>query len=152
MIGLTLLSGGSSMPKESNKTGLKILIVDDDPICRLFLEKILGKPNVLILTADNGNKAVEICSMHTDIDLILMDIQMPVMDGIEATQEIRKFNSEVIIIAQTAYGLQDRKKAFKAGFNEYMLKPIVKSKLLDIIATYFDNYTTINPNMLNKSK
>jgi len=63
---------------------------------------------------------------------------MPVMDGYEATRRIREFNKEVVIIAQTAYGLAgDREKAISAGCNDYISKPIKKEKLLALILTYF---------------
>jgi CheY-like chemotaxis protein len=69
-----------------------------------------------------------------------MDIKMPVMDGYEASQKIRKFNKEVVIIAQTAYGLNgDREKSLDAGFNDYIRKPVNKTELESLIQKYFHN-------------
>jgi CheY-like chemotaxis protein len=70
-----------------------------------------------------------------------MDIQMPEMDGMEATQKIREFNKDVIIIAQTAYGFAaDREKVLKAGCNDYISKPIKKEELFSLIEKYFKNH------------
>ena len=97
--------------------------------------KTFGKE---ILKARTGVEAVEVCHNNPDIDLILMDIRMPEMSGYEATRQIRKFNKEVIIIAQTAYGLSgDREKAIEAGCNDYIAKPINKDELLSLIQKYF---------------
>ena len=72
--------------------------------------------------------------------MILMDIKMPVMDGYEATHQIRQFNKEVIIIAQTAYAFSgDREKAIEAGCNDYISKPIKKAELMALIQKYFNN-------------
>ena len=91
-----------------------------------------------ILKAKSGNEAVEICRNNPDIDLILMDIQMPLMDGYEATRYIRQFNKKAIIIAQTAYSLStDREKAIEVGCNDYIAKPINKDELLGLIQKYF---------------
>ncbi len=72
-----------------------------------------------------GYKAIDVCRTNPDIDLMLMDIKMPEMDGYEATRQIRQFNKDVIIIAQTAYGLtNDREKAIEKGCNDYISKPL----------------------------
>jgi CheY-like chemotaxis protein len=69
-----------------------------------------------------------------------MDIKMPIMDGYEASQKIRQFNKEVVIIAQTAYGLNgDREKSLDAGFNDYLIKPVNKTELELLIHKYFHN-------------
>ncbi len=91
-----------------------------------------------ILKAKNGFEAVEVCRNNPDTDLILMDIQMPVMNGHEATRQIRQFNKDVFIIAQTAFGLSgEREKAIEAGCNDYIKKPINKAELLSLIQKYF---------------
>jgi len=93
-----------------------------------------------ILKVRTGVEAVEICRDHPDIDLILMDVQMPEMSGYEATRQIRKFNNRVIIIAQTAYGLSgDREKAIESGCNDYIAKPVYKAELIELIQKYFRN-------------
>ena len=104
---------------------IKVLIVEDDETSEALLSVAINKYCSEILTAETGNKAVEACRNHNDIDLILMDIKMPDLDGHEATRQIREFNKDVIIIAQTAFGLAgDRDKALKAGCNEYISKPV----------------------------
>ena len=91
-----------------------------------------------ILKARTGFEAVEVCRNNPDTDLILMDIQMPDLNGLEATQQIRQFNNDVVIIAQTAFGLSgDREKAIAAGCNDYIAKPIKKDELLSLIQKYF---------------
>lgn len=124
-----------SMP-QINK--LKILIVDDDKISALLLSLTVNKFSKEILKATTGIEAVEVCRVHPDIDLILMDIQMPFMNGHEASRQIRQFNKEVIIIAQTAFGLSvDKEKAIEAGCTNYISKPINKNELHSLIQKYF---------------
>lgn len=130
------------VPLEKNDTGkkLKILIVEDDEISELLIDnyiKIFGKE---ILKAKNGIEAVEVCRNNPDIDLILMDIRMPGMSGYEATKQIREFNKDVVIIAQTAYGmLGEREKALNVGCNDYIAKPVIKYTLHELIQKYFGN-------------
>ena len=115
-------------------SGLKILIVEDEEFADLHLSIILKNIAKEILHAKTGTEAVEICQNNPDLDLILMDVKMPIMDGYEATKEIRKFNKDVLIIAQTAYALLgDREKALKAGCDDYISKPIVEIDLLNRI-------------------
>lgn len=116
------------------KNTYKILIVDDDEISGIFLETVLESIASEILNAETGQEAIEQCRKHPDIDLILMDIKMPGISGLDATREIRTFNQDVIIIAQTAYALADDKEnSLKAGCNDYISKPINKDEMLDKI-------------------
>ncbi len=113
---------------------LKILIAEDDETSGQLLSIILDKYGKEIIHVHSGTEAVEACRNNSDINLILMDIQMPDLNGYKATQQIRKFNKEVVIIAQTAYGLAgDREKAMKAGCNDYISKPIQKDELKSLI-------------------
>ena len=117
---------------------LKILIAEDDEVSEMLIDIIVKRFGKEILKAGTGAEAVEICRKYPDIDLILMDIQMPKIGGYEATRQIRKFNKEVIIIAQTAFGLSgDRQKAIAAGCNDYISKPISKAELIALIQKYF---------------
>lgn len=117
---------------------LKTLIVEDDEVSRLLITTYVKKVSDTILVAKTGQDAVHVLKNHPDIDLVLMDIQLPVMDGFEATRQIRQFNEEVIIIAQTASGLsEDKEKTMGVGCNEYMLKPIKRSTLLALVQKYF---------------
>lgn len=121
---------------------LKILIVEDEKISELYLATILEKFKKEILYARTGAEALEHCRMNTDIDLVLMDIRMPDMDGYEATRRIREFNKDVIIIAQTAFAEPgDREKALETGCDDYITKPINKKKLYTIINKTFAELT-----------
>ena len=131
----------NAVPAEYNEVGirkLKVLIVEDDEISFSLLTKMLQKISYENLHAITGVEAIEICRKNADIDLVLMDIRMPGMDGNEATRQIRQFNSDVIIIAQTAYGYsRDMEKAKEAGCNDYIPKPINQILLKELIKKYF---------------
>ena len=117
---------------------LKILIAEDDEVSEMLIKIVIENFAKEILTVKSGLEAIEICRHHTDIDLILMDIQLPRMSGYEATRQIREFNKDVVILAQTAFGLSgDREKAIEAGCNDYVTKPINNQKLLALIQQYF---------------
>jgi len=129
----------SAEHKESQIINLKILIVEDDEISYSLLSKTLQKISKEVLHAITGVEAVEICRNNPDIDLVLMDIRMPKMDGNEATHQIRQFNKDVIIIAQTAYAFTgDSEKAIEAGCNDYISKPINKTLLNELIKKYIN--------------
>ncbi len=113
---------------------LKILIVEDDEISYSLLSRVIQKIGKEVLHAITGVEAVEACRNNPDLDLVLMDIRMPQMNGLEATQKIRQFNKDIIIIAQTAYGFSsDCEKALEAGCNDYITKPINNTLLYDLI-------------------
>ena len=118
---------------------LKILIADDDESSAMLLTEIVKNYCNKVLYADTGVEAVKVCHCNHDIDLILMDIQMPVMDGYEATKLIRLFNKDIVIIAQTAFVLpSDRVKATEAGCNDYISKPFNQALLLGLIKKHFN--------------
>jgi len=124
----------SETKTENIITDLKILIAEDDGTSDTYLTIITEEYGKEILHVKTGIEAVEACKLHPNIDLILMDIKMPEMNGLDATREIRKFNKEVIIIAQTAHAFDiDQDKSFKAGCNDYISKPIKKEALMEII-------------------
>jgi CheY-like chemotaxis protein len=112
----------------SNVCRLKILAAEDDKISRRLISAIV-KENSKI-TSGQGIEAVDICRNNPDIDLILMDMQMPGLNGYEATQQIREFNKTVIIIAQSAFGLSDdREKSIAAGC-DYISNPLTNQNYL----------------------
>jgi two-component system, cell cycle response regulator DivK len=114
-----------------------ILVVEDNHHNFRLLEVALRKTNVAIHWAKNGIEAIEFCRNNNNIDLILMDIQMPVMDGYETTQVIRSFRSDLPILAQTSYSMSgDREKSIEAGCTDYISKPIIITDLLDLINKY----------------
>jgi len=109
-----------------------ILVAEDDDTSYALLQVYLKKENYPLLRAVNGKQTIEMYKENPGISLILMDLKMPIMDGYEATREIRKINSEVPIIAQTAYALSgDSKKAMDAGCDDYVTKPINKEEMLE---------------------
>lgn len=113
-------------------SGKTILIVEDDLSSRLYLNKILEKTGADILNAGDGKEAVDLAKKHPGINIILMDIQLPVIDGYGAAQKIREFRSDVIIVAQTAYSLLgDREKIIASGFDDYIVKPIFPKQLIE---------------------
>ena len=119
---------------------LKILIAEDDEPSELLIQLEVEKYSKEILKAHSGIEAIELCRNHPDIDLILMDIQMPIINGFDATKKIREFNKKVVIIAQTAFGLTgDKEKALEAGCSGYMSKPINGIILKGIIEEKFKN-------------
>lgn len=131
-------SGFSSEPYNEIRK-LKILIAEDEEISQMLIDNYIKNFGKEILKARTGQEAVEISRANPDIDLILMDIRMPYMDGYEATKQIRTFNKDVIIIAQTAYGLTgDREKAIKSGCNDYIAKPIKRKSLQALIQKCFE--------------
>lgn len=135
-VGIT--NGTANGEMEVQVKNLKILIVEDDETSDLLISIMLTDISREILHAKSGLEAIELCRNNPNTDLILMDIKMPVMGGYEATQQIRQFNKDVIVIAQTAYGLTgDREKALEAGCNEHLSKPIIKDELMSLIQQYF---------------
>jgi signal transduction histidine kinase/CheY-like chemotaxis protein len=117
---------------------LKILIVEDDEISKLLMTIAVKKFAKEILKVSTGFDAIETCRNNPDIDLVMMDINMPEMDGYEATGKIRKFNKDLIVIAQTANGLStDRDNAINAGCTDYISKPVNIMALTELIEKYF---------------
>jgi len=129
----------SDVAGDNQIKNLKILIAEDDKTARIVLAKMVGMFGKEILYAKTGVEAVVACKNNPDIDLILMDIQMPEMDGYEATRQIRQFNKEVIIIIQTAYDILDEnEKEKEIGHNDYIRKPINYTLLKELIKKWFN--------------
>jgi len=123
---------------ENKINNLKVLIVEDDAISKLLITIAVKPYSDDILKVSTGYEAVEACRNNPDIDLVMMDINMPEMGGYEATKQIRKFNKELVIIAQTANGMQsDHDNAIAAGCTDYISKPINISSLSKLIQKYF---------------
>lgn len=113
---------------------LTILVAEDDEHSYQLLEKYLSNSNSKILHAKDGKEALEIFKNHQDIDLILLDIKMPEINGFDVAQAIRKENSTVKIIAQTAYAqLQDKEKALQSGCDDFIAKPYRKKDIISLI-------------------
>ncbi|MCX6162548.1 MAG: response regulator, partial [Ignavibacteriae bacterium] len=113
---------------------LKILIVEDDVPSEKLLTKAVDMFDKEVSVVRTGLEAVEACRNNPDIDLVLMDIKIPEMNGYEAARQIRQFNKDVIIIVQTAEALTSgSEEAIEAGCNDYISKPIIKDELLAMI-------------------
>lgn len=115
----------------------KILIAEDEETNFLFIEAILEDTKANLLWAKSGTEVLKLYNENKDIQLILMDIKMPEMDGLTATKKIRELNEHVPIIAQTAYAMsEDKNKCLKAGCTDYLTKPINHRLLLSTIDKY----------------
>ena len=113
---------------------LKILIAEDDETSEMLIRMSISMFCNDIFIARTGIEAIEICRNNPDIDLVLMDIKMPEMDGYTAIRNIRQFNKDVLIIAQSAFALSgDRERAFEAGCDEYISKPFNKAALTVLV-------------------
>lgn len=115
-----------------------VLVADDIDMNYYLIKEILSPTNAKILWAKDGKEAVDLCLKHDNIDLVLMDINMPVMNGYEATQKIKEHKSNLLIIGQTAYAQDnDYQKCINAGFDNYISKPIRIEDLLSTINKAF---------------
>jgi len=118
----------------SNKT---ILIAEDIHTNFILLEAILRDTHAKLIWAKNGIEAVAKCLDHENIDLVLMDIQMPEKNGIEATKEIRKFKKDLPIVAQTAFAMEyATHNIMKAGCTHIITKPIIPDLVIKTLANY----------------
>lgn len=119
-----------------NKT---ILIAEDEESNYKFLEMLLSNKGINLLRAENGFEAIEICKGNNNIDLILMDVKMPGMNGLEATAKIKQTRPKLPIIIQTAYAMQnDEKESLEAGCDDYITKPIKKEKLISLLEKWMN--------------
>ncbi len=118
----------------SDKT---VLIAEDVNDNFLFLKTYLRKTKINVLWAKDGQEAIDMVNKEDHIDIVLMDIRMPNVDGYEATAEIKKSKPKMPVIAQTAYALNsDYQKVFDSGCDDYITKPILGSSLLDKMAVF----------------
>jgi CheY-like chemotaxis protein len=123
-------------------SGKKILIVEDDLITYKLFTIVLRNTGVQIFHAEDGQQAITYCREEQDFDLILMDIQLPVMDGYTATREIKTICPWVPVIAQTAYALESEEyRCRKAGCSEYLAKPFRKEDLFALLDKYLSAHT-----------
>lgn len=114
-----------------------ILIVEDDEISLEFLTELLSPSKVKIITAQDGVSAIDCCKEDPAIDLILMDVRLPRLNGREAMLEIKKFRPNLPIIAQTAFAMSgDKEKYLESGFDGYISKPIIMDEILTIISSF----------------
>ena len=123
---------GNTMENVNNIYGITVLVAEDDRTNYMLLERSLVKEfRANVLHAENGYEAVNLFESTPNIDLVLMDMKMPEMDGYEATRLIRKISTTVPIIAVTAFALiADSEKALEVGCNDYVSKPFDRENLL----------------------
>lgn len=134
-----LLADKKDSKIDVKSTPMKILIAEDDLISYIYLQVFLGKFDIIVIHAENGEQAVEFVKNTPDINLILMDIRMPVMDGIEATKLIKKIRPDLPIIAQTADVFDEGKsRILSAGCDEYLVKPLQLEKLNELVNMYLN--------------
>lgn len=123
--------------EDHNWSHCTILIAEDEDTNFVYLETALVKTDITIIRAKNGKEAVELAKINPSIDLILMDIKMPEMNGLEATRSIKSFRKDVIIIAQTAFAMEeDRRNCTAVGCDDFLAKPIRYKVLLETLANY----------------
>jgi len=134
-----IINNNSSSPVDFRER--TILIAEDIDFSFLYIEAVLRRTGVKILWAQNGREAIEHVKTNQDIDLVLMDMQMPLMNGYQATEVISKLRPDLPIIAQTAFVLSDDvKKCYAVGCTGYLAKPIRKEQLINTLTEYFVKY------------
>lgn len=128
-----------SLPSDdgSRWPGKTVVVADDTPTVQFYLKRLLELAEVNCLLASNGMEAVELCRTQT-VDLVLMDIQMPEMNGLEATAAIKSLKPSLPVLAQTAHALAgDRERIIASGCDDYIVKPIRKDTLMEKLSGYF---------------
>lgn len=134
-----------------NWQGKTILIAEDELNNYTLLENIIKPTNADVIWVKNGLEAVEACKLNSKIDLILMDIKMPEMNGLEATKRIRKTNKKIPIIAQTAFAMpNDEDNCLRAGCNDYMAKPLKVEEILIKINALINKKTPVKASTSKK--
>ena len=126
----------SSGPSGNILNGLKVLLIEDSPENQILITTYLRKEGAQIKAASNGAQGVHI-ALNENFDLVLMDIQMPVLDGYEATKKLRQSHYPKPIIALTAHAMkEERDRCLKSGFTEYLTKPVQKNLLYEVLSKY----------------
>lgn len=113
-----------------------ILVAEDEEYNYIYLEQILKFNNYNVIHVSNGIEAVAMCKSNKDIDLVLMDIKMPKLNGHEAAQQIKAFAPDLTIIAQSAYALVHEVQKYKQTFDDYITKPIDEEIMFKILDKY----------------
>jgi PAS domain S-box-containing protein len=118
-----------------------ILVAEDNSETQMYIKSVFESYDVRISTVENGEKAIEFVMNNPDVKLILMDIQMPIMTGLEATVALREKGIDIPIIAQTAYAFdEDKEKSFKAGCDNHLAKPVKPALLISIVQKHLQLY------------
>ncbi|MCK5135689.1 MAG: response regulator [Bacteroidales bacterium] len=129
----------SHKPDNKKLANKRILIAEDNLYNYKLLEAILTGTETEIVWAKDGLEAVECCKSDSEFDMVLMDLKMPNMDGIEATREIKKLNKQMPVLAVSAYTMADEKeKTIRAGCNDFLSKPVNPQQLMEMMQKYID--------------
>lgn len=116
---------------------INILVAEDEEYNMMYITELFSTTNFKIIEANNGKKALELAQNHPEIQLVLMDIKMPVMDGNEAMKEIKKLRPSLPIIALSAFAMEsDKAKALALGFDAYLTKPLDRKLLFQLIESF----------------
>ncbi len=128
---------------EYNWKNRTVLVAEDDEMSFRYIELVLSRrTNINIIWAINGQQAVEYCRLNQHIDVVLMDLQLPVFDGLEAIRQIRTFNPHIPIIVQTANAMNDEyDKCIEAGSDGYVTKPINLTVLFSLMDSMMNPVT-----------
>lgn len=114
--------------------GKTFLLVEDDEVSIEFIKELFDPYEVELICVDNGQKAIETFRNNSAIDLILMDVQLPVLNGRDAMKQIKEINPDIPIIAQTAFAMSgDRERYLKEGFDAYISKPINVNEMIMLV-------------------
>ena len=121
----------------SDKT---VLIAEDDQFSFMYLKEVLNVTKINIIHAENGLRAFSECLKNPEISAVLMDIKMPVVNGLESTRLIKKYKPEITIIAQTAFAMpDDKERCINAGCDDYLTKPVIPEELFTKLIQVFNN-------------
>ncbi len=114
--------------------GKVILAVEDDDISLEFLKELFEPYKVILLSTNNGQSAIDICKSEPKVDLVLMDVQLPVLNGKESMKQIKIHSPDLPVIAQTAFAMSGDKELYvNEGFDDYIAKPINVQELISIV-------------------
>jgi CheY-like chemotaxis protein len=128
---------GSEIMDLNSKEEITILVAEDEEYNRLYINELFSTSKIKLIEATNGKEAIDILSVNPYINLILMDIKMPILGGIEAMKIIKERNKNIPIIALSAFAMEsDQERAIELGFDDYLSKPLDKKKLFDLIQKY----------------
>ena len=133
---MNTVKGGNNKRVVPAWQGKVLLIVEDEDHNYTYIHEIMKRTKISMIRAETGKEAIKLFK-ENKIDMVLMDIKLPDMDGYKATREIKKLNCDVPVIAQTAYAMvQEREKCLNAGCNDYISKPFEPDKLLSLTQKY----------------
>ncbi len=133
-------SSGFAKIENGELQGLKVLLVDDSPDNRILISAYLNKTGAQVSTAEDGRKGVELAQGEA-VDVVLMDIQMPLMDGHEAMKTLRASGFSRPIVALTAHAMkEERERCFESGCTDYLTKPISKKQLIEVLSRHLPRH------------